>query len=82
MLEKLFSIFNSSSIHRISFVVSLASNIIKAIDQECATDTNAKDTIIDVLIALLQKSKSATSQLSTSTPAPGNTPTPTNTTIK
>jgi hypothetical protein len=83
MLDKLFSIFSQSSIHRVSFVTSLASNVIKAIDQECAKEPNVKDAIIDVLIATLQSNKSASAQLTTTTViTPSTTPTNSTSTTK
>lgn len=59
MLEKLFALFGDN-VHRISMVISIGSNIMKAFDTEFAADKNAKNAAIDTLIEILAKHKDLT----------------------
>jgi hypothetical protein len=59
MLDGLFSIFKNGAIHRTALVTGIASNVVKAFEQEFAQDGNAKDAAIDALIYLLQQHKNS-----------------------
>lgn len=50
MMDKLLSLLG---IHRVGMVFGIASNIIKAFDQEFQTDTDAKNSAIDSLVKIL-----------------------------
>lgn len=57
MIDKLFQIFGSGSIHRINMVINIVSQIVKAFEQEFANDKNSKNAAIDTIISLLQQHK-------------------------
>lgn len=58
MLESIASFFKNYSIHKVAFITTIASNIMKAVEQEFSQDTNAKNEAIDTLIGILQSLKS------------------------
>ena len=58
MIDKLLSLIG---IHRASLVMGIASNVIKAFEQEFAKDQNAKSAAIDTLVQVLQSYKESTS---------------------
>lgn len=57
MLDKLFAFLGVGAIHRTAMVAGVASNVIKAFEQEFAQDHNAKNAAIDTLVQLLQAHK-------------------------
>ena len=57
MLDKLFEVFGSKGVHRISMLCGIASNILKAFETEFKDDKSAKNAAIDTIIDLLQKHK-------------------------
>ena len=54
MIDKLLSLIG---IHRVGLVVGVASNVVKAFEQEFAKDQNAKIAAIDTLLQILQSYK-------------------------
>lgn len=57
MIQYLLTLFGSGSIHKTSFVLKMASEIISALDNQLGADANAKDTAIDLLNGLLSGHK-------------------------
>ncbi len=53
MLDKLLAFLGVGAIHRTAMVAGVASNVVKAFEQEFAQDHNAKNAAIDTLVQLL-----------------------------
>lgn len=58
MIDKFFALFNTSAVHKVAFLTSVCSQVIRSFEQEFSQDQNMKDAAIDTIIDLLQKHKS------------------------
>ena len=59
MIDKFFSLFQNSAVHKIALLTGVCSQVIRTFEQEFAQDANSKDAAIDTLIDLLQKHKTS-----------------------
>lgn len=59
MSDKLFSLFQDKSVHRISMIFTMSSQIIATFEKEFAEDKNAIKASIDALIQVLQTHRDA-----------------------
>lgn len=59
MIDKFFSLFQSTAVHKIALLTGVCSQVIRTFEQEFAQDGDAKNAAIDTLIDLLQKHKAA-----------------------
>lgn len=57
MLDKLFGCFKGPALHRTAMLTQIASNVVKAFEQEYQQDHNAKHAAIDAFMYLLQQYK-------------------------
>lgn len=58
MLDKLLAFLGVGAIHKTAMVAGVASNVVKAFEQEFAQDHNGKNAAIDTLVQLLLAHKS------------------------
>jgi hypothetical protein len=71
MIDKFFSLFQNTAVHKIALLTGVCSQVIRTFEQEFAQDSASKDAAIDTLIDLLQKHKSTTKPvIPESPPAP------------
>ena len=71
MINNIFSLFG---VHRTGMLMGIASNVIKAFEQEYAQDGNALGAAIDSLILLLQQHKVQVSAKTPAAPIPVSAP--------
>jgi hypothetical protein len=57
MIEKFFSLFKETAVHKMAVLTGVCSQIIRTFEQEYAAEPEAKDAAIDTIIDLLQKYK-------------------------
>jgi hypothetical protein len=62
MIDKFFSLFQSTAVHKIALLTGVCSQVIRTFEQEFAQDANSKDAAIDTLIDLLQKHKTSANE--------------------
>lgn len=74
MLDKLLAFLGVGAIHRTAMVAGVASNVVKAFDQEFAQDHNAKNAAIDTLVQLLLAHKVIDPQVAPVAPPVVNAP--------
>lgn len=74
MLDKLLAFLGVGAIHRTAMVAGVASNVVKAFEQEFAQDHNGKNAAIDTLVQLLLAHKVADPQTAPVAPPVANAP--------
>ena len=57
MFDTYFSNFEETAVHKIAVVSSVASQVIRTLEQEFTNDRNGRDAAIDALLQLLIKHK-------------------------
>jgi hypothetical protein len=69
MIDKFFSLFQNSAVHKIALLTGVCSQVIRTFEQEFAQDANSKDAAIDTLIDLLQRHKTSAPAQAPAVPA-------------
>lgn len=59
MIDKFFTMFKNSAVHKIALLTGICSQVIRTFEQEFAQDNDAKNLAIDTTIDLLKQHKVA-----------------------